>query len=117
MPSNMEPVHSPHTLVLAIPRLAEISGSKPSAPPTPVLKIPISTRVAPRRSSLIRVGENVWVSPRRIPRESPNSLPAPNPDGRSWPVGDEPSGKLLSLARELLSLLYAKKIVSEELIR
>ena len=105
-------MHSPQMLMLGMPRWEEICGSKPSAPPTPVLKIPISTRVAPKRASLMTVGEKVCVSPRRTPRELPNSLPAPKPDGRSFPVGDVPSGKLLSRARPLLSRLYAPKIVS-----
>src|ERR1043165_2566577 len=105
MPSRIEPVHSPQIFAFAIPSCDEIVGLKPSAPPTPVLKIPISTRVAPNRRSLITVGENVWVSPSRTPRELPNSFPAPKPDGRSLPVGELPMGKLLSRARPLLSRL------------
>src|ERR1044072_20305 len=110
------PVHSPQMLMFGIPRFDEMSGLKPRAPFTPVLKIPMLTRVTPARKSLISVGENVWVSPRRMPRELPNSSPAPNPDGKSLPFGDVPNGKLLSRALEPLSLLAAKKIESDWLI-
>src|SRR6476659_9515395 len=101
----MDPVHSPQIFAFAMPSCDAILGLNPSAPPTPVLKIPISTRFAPNRKSLITVGENVWVSPSLTPRELPNSLPAPNPDGKSLPVGELPTGKLLSRARPLLSRL------------
>src|SRR5215831_3108143 len=106
----MAPVQSPQIFVLGMPRFAEIFGLNPNAPLMPGLKIPISTRVTPKRKSLSNVGENVCVSPRRIPRDLPNSSPAPKPDGKSLPVGDVPSGKLLSRARELLSRLRAVKI-------
>src|SRR5437763_15782433 len=105
MPSRIEPVHSPQIFVFGIPRLAEMFGLKPSAPLTPVLKMTVSTRVAPERASLMTLGEKVCVSPKRTARELPNSLPAPKPDAKALPVGDEPTGKLLSRARPLLSLL------------
>ena len=63
------------------------------------------------------VGEKVCVSPRRMPRELPNSAPAPKPEGRSLPLGDEPSGKLLSRSRSLVSRLTTTKNESESLKR
>src|ERR1051325_8190479 len=105
MPNRIDAVHSPQMFALGMPSAEEICGLNPSAPPTPVLKMPISTLVAPTRSSLITEGEKVCVSPRRRTREFPNSLPARKPDGKSLPVGEVPIGKLLSRARELLSLL------------
>src|ERR1043166_4452323 len=117
MPSRIEPVHSPQMFVFGIPRLAETFESKPSAPLTPVLKMPISTRVAPKRASLMTLGENVCVSPRVIPFELPNSSPAEGPAGKSLLFGEVPSGKKLSRPRNVLDLLYRPKIEFFSVIR
>ncbi len=91
--------------MLRAPRLAETFGSKPPVPLTPVLKMPMSTRVNPKRASLTTFVPKVCVSPIVKPRELPNSSPAEGPAGRSLPLGDAPSGKKLSRWRALVERL------------
>ena len=91
--------------MLVAPKLAEMFGLKPNEPFMPGLLIPIPTRVQPTRRSLIIVDVKVCVSPKVIPRELPNSSPAPKPEGRSLLVGELPGGKLFSRIREFLDRL------------
>src|SRR3989454_975471 len=66
-------------LQLGIPRSWQVVGETPQAPPTPQLKMPISTRVQPKRTSFSRVGLKTWVSLTATCRVLPTSSPAPNP--------------------------------------
>src|SRR5262245_30760452 len=105
MPNRMMPLELGSRLIQRAPRLAETVGLNPPVPLTPVLKIPISTRVAPNRASLMTVGENMCVSPRVTPFELPNSSPAEGPAGKSLLLGEVPSGKKLSRLRKVFDLL------------
>jgi hypothetical protein len=91
--------------MLGAPRFAETVGLNPPVPLTPVLKIPMSTLVYPKRASLTTVGEKICVLPSVKPFESPNSSPADGPAGRSLPFGEVPNGKKLSRERAVLDLL------------
>src|ERR1041385_5804651 len=117
MPNRIIPLELGSRLMPRAPRFAETVGLNPPVPLTPVLKMPISTRVAPKRASLMTLGENVCVSQRVIPFELPNSSPAEGPAGKSLLFGEVPSGKKLSRPRNVLDLLYRPKIEFFSVIR